>query len=207
MESSKLENQRYVKIAIIGAIILISAIIVVRFGTDIFEESPYPGVGKLGTDHQHARFAVYLENDRVSFSPVLYKKYRDANAYILLEYGDGNTIHRFADGATLDIFFDSFGMEFSKDCFKLDPDDTVNVHNKQVFRAEYCNDGDKTIRLYVDDELNDEFENYVIWEYDRVLVTYGNETGNKLDKQINMLYRGRGPGLALGGGGFPPPPP
>ena len=197
MSVSGLKNQRYLKVAIIGAIILISAIFVVRFGSDIFEPSPFPGVGKPGSDHQHARFIVFMEGDRVSFSPFLYPKYREASDYIMLEIEDGNTIHRFAEGATLKMFFDSFGMELSKECFKLDPEDTVNVHNDKVFRAEYCNDGDKTLKFYLNDKPSDAFENYVLYEDDRILITFGDDTEEELDKQIKTLYRGRGPPIAL----------
>lgn len=201
MPSSKLENQStYVKVAIIGAIILLGGILVIRFASDIFETPEFPGVGKPGSDHQHAtRFAVFMEDERISFSPVMYPKYRDASEYILMEIEDGNKIHRFATGATLKMFFDSVGMEFSKECFKLDPEDTFTVANKKEFRAEYCNDGNKTLQFYVNDVPHDDFENYVAIENDRVLITFDPSPEGLVD-QINMLYQGRGPGLAMGGG-------
>ena len=113
MTITTIQNKKYVMIVVIGAIIVLSSIFVVRFYDDIFYTSPYTGVGKLGSDHQHARFQLIIDDHRISFSSDSYPKYLDANPYILMEKEDGNTIHRFATGATLDIFFNSFGMKFS----------------------------------------------------------------------------------------------
>ena len=199
MSASTLDNQRYMKVAIIGAIIILSSIIAIRFLPDLLEPPEFPGVGKPGTDHQHARFMVWMEGDRISFSPFLYPKYREASEYIMLEIEDGWKMHRFATGATINMFFNSFGMDVSDTCFKIDdPDDTQNVHDEFAFRAEYCNDGDKTLTFYLNDKPVDSIENYVLVENDRILIAYGDYTEEELEKLYKKLWGGRGPGLALG---------
>ena len=196
-KKSKLENRRYLKIAIVSAIVLVSVVIVVRFSDDIFgAPSPYPGVGKLGSDHQNARFAVWMEGDRVSFSPRDYPKYALVNDYIFIDDIDGNTIHRFATSVSLEIFFESFGMKFNSNCFIIN-DDTDDVHNRKFNRIEYCNEGDKTLKFYVNKELNTEFEKYVLEEGDGILITYGNETEEEINmQQFDSLKIT--PGLAAG---------
>ena len=74
MDEIKIQNKKYLMIVVIGAIIVLSSIFVVRFYDDIFYTSPYPGVGKLGTDHQHARFQLIIDDNRISFSPIHYPK-------------------------------------------------------------------------------------------------------------------------------------
>lgn len=191
-----MQNKWYLIIAIIGAIIILSSVLVIRFYDDIFYTSPYPGVGKLGSDHQHARFAVIIDEYRISFSPNLYPKYEFANEYILLESYDGNKIHRFATGATLDIFFNSFNMQFTKDCFIV-PENTIEIHKKELGPAEFCNSEDTPLKFYVNDELNDEYEQYVIKERDRVLIVYGNQTEERLNERLKDLETPRGPGMII----------
>lgn len=194
MSETKIQNKRFLIIAIIGGIIILSSVLVIRFSDDIFYTSPYPGVGKLGSDHQHARFQVIIDEYRWSSSPVLYDKYKNANEYILIEPDDGNTIHRFATGATLDIFFNSLGMQFTKDCFIV-PEKTFSVHKKELGPAEYCNQGEKTLKFYINNELNDEYEQYVIQERDRVLIIYGNQTEAVTNERLQDLFTPRGPGV------------
>ena len=184
---SKLEDKRYLIITIVVAIIILSAVAVIRFGDEVFgPPSPYPGVGKLGSDHQHTRFAVWLDGDRVSFSPNNYPKYANANEYIFIDEFDGNTIHKVASGATLDIFFESFGMEFTNNCFIIN-DDTYTVSREKFDRTEYCNEGDKTLKLYIKEELNTEFEKHVLFDRDRILITYGNEPDEVIEKRFAPL--------------------
>jgi len=191
---SKLESKRFITIAIVAAAIILSSILVIRFSDDLFgPPSPYPGVGKIGSDHQHALFQIYLENARVSYSPIQYPdQYLEKNEYMLIELSHGWKIHRFASGATIDIFFDSVGQKLTKDCFIIS-EGTKDAHKVPFEKFEFCNEGDKTLKFYVNEKLNDDFENYVIWEDDRILITYGNETEKQIDEQLQAVMSGRGP--------------
>jgi len=184
-QKSKLGDNRYLIITIVVAIVILSAIAVIRF--DVFgPPSPYPGVGKLGSDHQHTRFAVWVDGDRVSFSPKNYPRYAHANEYIFIDEFDGNTIHKVASGATLDIFFESLGMKFTNNCFIID-DDAYTVSREKFDRTEYCNEGDKTLKFYIKEELNTEFEKYVLFDKDQILITYGNESDKVIAKRFAVL--------------------
>ena len=133
----------------------------------------------------------------MSFSPINYPKYENANPYILLEPDDGNTIHRFATGVTLDVFFNSFGMQFTKDCFII-PEETFTVTKKiDKGPAEFCNEGDKTLKFYVNKELNDQHEQYVIVEKDKILIIYGNQTQAVIDEHIKDVKFPSGPPIGI----------
>jgi len=166
---SKLENKRYIKIVIVAAIVVLSLVTIVRFSEDMFgPPSPYPGVDEPGSTHVHSKFKVYIDGSVVNLNPKHNSSYEKGNEYIFLEK-DGNTIHRFAKGAPIGLFFEGLGMKFDRDCITLD--DTKN--NDRFDERSYCIDDDKKILLYVNDELNDNYDEYVIQDGDRILIAFG----------------------------------
>lgn len=180
MAKSRTKERRWLTIIIIFSIVLISVVLLVRFSDDLFGTTPYPGVEKIGSDHQHASFMVYLEGGNLNLSPTKYPHYSKANEYIFLE-NDPKIIHRFATGATLGIFFESLGMKFNSTCFILpEPLDG---------KTDYCESGDKTLKFYVNKQLNFEYEKYVIKQKDKILISYGNETEDIIDRQHGTLKR------------------
>ena len=156
------------------------------------EQSPYPGVGVPDSEHVHSKFVLQLDGARVIFAPNI-TGYADLSEYIFLGGTDGNTIHRFATGATLGMFFDSFGMKFDSDCFTV-----PQKHNDfialtpfpKLDRLEYCNNEEETLKMFVNIPLvgdffpNPEFENYVPQSGDRILIIYGTETM----EEIRLLF-------------------
>lgn len=175
---SKNENKRYL-IIIVSAIVIVSVVLVVRFSDDIFSApSPYPGVGKLGSEHVHAEFKVYIETHQINFNFDAHPEYKKASEYIFLENND-HIIHRFATGATLGMFFESLGMKFTSSCFILD--------KPLLNNTEYCNNGDHTLKFYVNEEPNYEYGKYVIMEGDRILISYGNQSEKAIKGQLNSV--------------------
>ncbi len=166
---SKLENKRYIKIVIVVAIVVLSLVTLVRFYEDIFgPPSPYPGVDEPGSTHIHSKFKVYIDGTVIDPSPKENSSYEKGNEYIFLE-NDGNTIHRFAGGAPIGLFFEGLGMKFDRDCIVLD--DTKN--NGRFDERSNCIDDDKKILFYVNDKPNDHYDEYVTQEGDRILIAYG----------------------------------
>jgi len=166
---SKLENKRNIKIVIVAAIVVLSLVTLVRFYEDIFgPPSPYLGVDESGSAHEHAKFKVYINGRVVDLNPKQNSSYKKGNEYIFLE-DDGNTIHRFAKGAPMGLFFEGLGMKFDRNCIVLD--DTKN--NGRFDERSNCVDGDKKILFYVNNEPNDHYDEYVIQDGDRILIAYG----------------------------------
>ncbi len=75
---------------------------------------------------------------------------------------------------TRGLFFGTLGIKFNSTRFVVDGID-------------YCSN-EKTLKMYVNGQLNNEFGNYEFNDLDRILVTYGNES--QLASQISSVTNG-----------------
>lgn len=187
-KKSKLENRRYLIIAIIGAVVVISVVAVVRFSYEELFNPPPPGVGKVGSEHVHAKIGTILNGTYVDYNPVLYPKYAHANDYIYVDELNRNKLHIVATGATLGMFLESVGMKFTSECFII-PKITFDSIGLRFTQTEFCNDGDMGLKFYVRCNLCDigilteDPENYVVKDGDRLLIVYDDwETTERLFK-------------------------
>lgn len=85
-------------------------------------------------NHTHADFAVWFNDLQIDFSrPEFMSGVSDdasshdeaheyLHQYLHLHDGNGNVLHSHKAGLTLRDFFTSLGMEFTTDCFRIDPD-------------------------------------------------------------------------------------
>lgn len=128
-------------------------------------------IGALRSTHQHTDVKVYINRQAIDFSQ---KKYQLAARFIHFEDGIGDVVHTHATGMTMLHLFKSLGMDFSHECI---------VYEKQS----YCNNGDKTLKFYVNKQLNNEFANYIIKDLDKILVSYGSENDSELQKQLDYV--------------------
>jgi len=127
------------------------------------------GLGAPGSTHEHADFKVYLLGEPVDFSQ---DKYQLRSEYIHVENGNGDMLHKHATGATLGLFFRSLGMTFTKECFTLDTGER------------YCNDGQNSLKMLVNGQVNTSFHKYEPRQGDRILISYGPETPDQLSEQF-----------------------
>ena len=51
----------------------------------------------------------------------------------------------------------------------------------------YCTDGSKTLKFYVNNQPSNEFDNHVIKDLDKILVSYGDEDGVEIGQQLNSI--------------------
>ena len=70
--------------------------------------------------------------------------------------------------------FRSLGMDFSNNCLVVE-------------KQSYCNAGNIKLKFYVNGQLNNEFDNHVIHNLDKILVSYGNENEAEIQKQLNSV--------------------
>jgi len=66
-------------------------------------------------------------------------------------------------------------MDLSKECLTFD--------NGQKL----CNNGKSALKFYVNNKLLDDLGNYVFNDNDKILVSYGEDTGEEIIKQINSV--------------------
>lgn len=118
------------------------------------------GLGVAGSQHVHADFKVYLNDKAVDFSQ---PRYQVRAQHVHVEGGDGDVIHVHATGVKMGYFLSTLNIKSSESCFVIDS-------------RSYCSSENKTLKFFVNEVPNSEWENYVLQSMDRLLISYGNET-------------------------------
>ena len=145
---------------------------------------PNSKTGILGSQHIHADWKIYTNGKILDFSDKSYDRIRQgksASSFMHVEpdpfTGEktGDVLHMHATGVPLWVFFKSIGMDFNKDC--ITPDD----------KEKFCNDGTKNLKFFVNGKENNEFENYVFKDLDKILISYGNDSEEEIKNQLTSI--------------------
>ena len=131
-----------------------------------------PGAGKLGDEHEHASLLVRIFADRFDFSV---PTYQIKSSWIHFEESDGTTIHRHASEVTLGYLFNSLNIGIDSECYSF-PDG-----------RQFCTNEDYSLKYYLNHQLVDDINDYVIQDDDRILITFGNETPEQIEEQLIEL--------------------
>ena len=141
-------------------------------------------IGILDSQHIHSDFKVYVNGKALDFSDKAHMERMQANlpvsSFVHVDSGSpapektGDILHMHATGVPLWIFFDSIGMEFDKNCLTLDTGE------------KYCNNAEKSLKFYVNGQLNNEYENYISEDLDKILISYGN-VNEDVTEQLNSI--------------------
>lgn len=129
------------------------------------------GIGYLRSAHIHADIKVYINGHAMNFSQ---RKYQLNSRFIHFEEGIGDVIHVHARGLTLGHLFESVNIDFNSNCIAIES-------------QSYCNENNKKLKFYVNGQQNNEFDNKVIGESDKYLISYGNENESEIQKQLGSL--------------------
>jgi len=128
--------------------------------------------GKLGEEHIHASLLVKIFGDKFDFST---PNYQIKTSWIHFENQDGDTVHRHATGVELEFMFNSMNIAIDDQCFVF-PDG-----------RQFCTNDDYTLQFYINQQKVDDLRNYIVQEDDRILITYGNEDQEAIEKQLAEL--------------------
>ncbi len=141
-------------------------------------------IGVLGSEHIHADWKIYVNGKIVDFSDKAHMERMRNNlgvsSFIHVDSGNllpektGDVIHMHASGVPLWIFFESIGMRFDRDCLVLE-------NNKK-----YCNSDENSLKFYVNGKENNEFENYVFKDLDKILISYWKKDSDLTD-ELNSI--------------------
>ena len=132
------------------------------------------GAGKLGDEHVHSSLLVKIFGDRFDFSV---PTYQIKSSWIHFEESDGTTIHRHASGVTLGYLFDSLNIGIDNQCYIFPPSDG----------RKFCTNEDYSIKYFINHKPVAEINDYVFEDGDRILITYGNETPEKVEEYLVEL--------------------
>lgn len=129
------------------------------------------GIGILGSAHLHADVKVYINGQAIDFSQ---QKYQLKNSFLHFEDGIGDVIHTHATGLTVGHMLKSVGIDFNNNCIVVD-------------KQSYCNDENNNLKFYVNGQLNNEFDDKIIQNLDKFLISYGDENETEIQKQLNSV--------------------
>ncbi len=142
-------------------------------------------IGILDSQHIHADFKVYINNKQMDFSDKAHmermKAGLDVSSFIHVDSGapapekTGDVLHMHATGVPLWIFFESIGMKFNRDCLTLENGE------------KYCNDRNNKLKFYISRIQNNEYENYVFNDLDKILISYGDENQQQIQEQLGSI--------------------
>ena len=128
--------------------------------------------GKLGDEHIHASMLVSIFGDKFDFTS---PNYQVKTSWIHFENQDGDTIHRHSSGVELEFLFNSMNIVIDDQCF-IFPDG-----------RQFCSNNDYSLKFYVNQQKVEDLRNYIVEEGDRILISYGNEDQDAIDKQLAEL--------------------
>lgn len=137
--------------------------------------APNAKIGRLGSQHIHAEWKIYINGKAFDFTPFGDRHERqmkgdksitDTSVFIHIhpksgQEKAGDILHMHATGVPLSLFFESLGMKFTKDCIE------VSATEK------YCNDNKNILKFYVNEKPNDLYGEYVFSDLDKILISYG----------------------------------
>src|SRR3989338_8894814 len=129
------------------------------------------GIGALNSAHLHADVKVYIDGKAIDFSQ---RRYQLQNSFIHFEEGIGDVVHTHATGLTMGHLFKSLGINFDNNCITVDGQG-------------YCNDNDKKLKFYIRGQSNNNFDNYIIKDLDKILISYGNEDEAAIQQQLSSV--------------------
>ena len=142
-------------------------------------------MGILGSQHIHADWKVYINGKPLDLSDKSHmermKNNQPISSFIHVDSGapapekTGDVLHMHATGIPLWVFFKSIGINFNKNC--------ITLENNEKF----CNDGNNKLNFFVNGKENNEFENYVFNDLDKILISYGNENQEQIKNQLNSI--------------------
>ena len=160
-------------IGILGAVFAVVGYSVFIFMTMGVNAPGAPaGAGLLGDEHEHASLLVKIFGDTFDFSV---PSYQIKSSWIHFEESDGATVHRHASGIKLGYLFDGLKIGVDSECYVF-PDG-----------RQFCTNEDYSLKYFINHQKVSDIQNYVLEDGDRILITYGSETPEKIEEYLIQL--------------------
>lgn len=132
-------------------------------------------IGVLDSAHLHADWKIYINGKALDLSSYAHMERMRAglsvSSFIHVDSGapapekTGDILHLHATGVPLWIWFESVGMKLDKDC--------LVVAGGKENGEKYCDDGKNSLKFYVNGGKNEQYEQYVFNDLDKILISYG----------------------------------
>lgn len=139
--------------------------------------------GVLGNDHAHAALIVFVNEERINFG---LSQFQLQSNYIHFENQNPYLVHRHSTNVPLGMLFDSIDMKITPECITLNYDEI----NNDIINGRFCSgdEAEKNLRIYINGrQYNSNISEYVFEHEDRILVSFGTESENIIQKQLEYL--------------------
>ncbi len=133
------------------------------------------GAGPLNDEHEHVALLVRIHGDKFDFS---LPSYQIKSSWIHFEGSDGDTVHRHASGVTMGYLFETLGIGLNDECFAF---------KSQEGERAFCNDDKFSLKFFINHKQVPSILDYVGQEDDRILISYGGETPEEVEEQLQEL--------------------
>ncbi len=135
------------------------------------------GDAHSGAYHAHANFAVIIDGKPIDFTKDEYQSVegKELNPDVHLHNKRGGVMHAHKENSTWQEFFQSLGMDLTKDCF---------VESKTI---KYCTKGEEKLSVVLNGTELSEWASLPINDVDRLLVSYGKHTGAQLQDEFKKV--------------------
>ena len=149
-------------------IVLLGLMLGITIGALLEPKIDYPTF-VVGSAHEHASLFVKIHDDPLDLSK---ERFQLRNAFVHLENNNGIVIHRHSQGITMEYFFETLNLGLSPDCFTFDDG------------RKFCTNNDYSLKFYINERQVDDLLDYIIFEGDYILISYGDETQEQIEQQF-----------------------
>ncbi len=123
----------------------------------------------FGSAHEHASISVKIFGDEFDF---IKPEFQLQSNFIHLENNNGYVVHRHSDSVPIGFLFQTLNLGLTQDCF--------------VFQdgKEFCSNDDYALKFYINEKRVDDLRDYLIFDGDFILISYGAETQEEIERQF-----------------------
>ena len=150
-------------------IVLLTLMSVITIGVLLEEPKIEESDFVFGSAHEHASIYVKIFDDPFDLTQ---QRFQLQSPFIHLENNNGYVIHRHSVGVTIGYLFQTLNLGLTQDCFVF--------HDGK----EFCSNDDYTLKFYINERQVDDLRDYLIIDGDFILISYGAETQEEIDRQF-----------------------
>jgi len=153
-------------------IVLIGLMSSITLGVLLEESKTDDSTFVFGSAHEHASISVFIFDDRFDFTK---PEFQLQSSFIHLENSNGYVIHRHSKDVTIGYLFETLNLRLLSDC--------IVFHDG----TKYCSDEDYTLKFYINEKKVDNLKDYLIFDGDFILISYGSENQEEVAEQLAEL--------------------
>ena len=123
----------------------------------------------FGSAHEHASISVKIFNDEFDFTK---PEFQLQSHFIHLENNNGYVVHRHSDTVPIGFLFQTLNLGLTQNCFEFQDG------------KEFCSNDNYALKFYINEKRVDDLRDYLIFDGDFILISYGAETLDEIKKQF-----------------------